>query len=205
MGKRRNKDIVKRELGVRLDLSSGFTVSIKPLPPYYKELIDEVMPLPEYPTRKISLAAGDVIDWQYDPPAEALLETHPDYNLYVKWKSVDAERQKVEERRKRARQDFLIANCVKVVTGPLKLWDNDWAHAVEAAFPGYTVPTHPGKRMLVFLKTQVILSVQEMEMIIEVCTSPEASMQGIINALRGFQDNMAKGRFAEGNRGDAGE
>jgi hypothetical protein len=178
-------------------LKSGFTVCIRPLPPYYKDLIDDTIPLPEYPIRTITLAAGDEIDWPYEPDEEHFDPEHEDYELYVRWKSVDVERSKLNEIRNRARMDFLLSSCVDVVDGPYDVEDVEWAQKAEAAFEDWTVPTHPGRRHLVFLKTQVITDADDMEMVVGLSTAAEVTMQGILSALRGFQPDLGQGGLGE--------
>lgn len=180
--------------GIKLPLSSGFIVFVKPLPPYYKDIINETLLMPEYPCRKIDLAAGDVIDWPYEPPEEPLEAGHEDYELYISWKSIDEERKRVEVSRKKARMDFLLVNCVNVLDGPVKFEDDEWIKRVEASFSDgdYAMPEHWGKRYLVFIKSQVITTMVEMETILQYALSPEVSMQGIINALRGFRSEMGE-------------
>lgn len=186
---------IRRQSGHRLTLVSGFTVDVHPLPPYYKDLIEEQYPLPDYPMRKISLAAGDVIDWPYDPPEQMPVEGSEDYDLYLRWKSVHAQREFVEEKRVKAKTDYLLATCVEIVDGPELVESQTWVSKVEAAFPDYKVPEHPGKRLLIFLKTQVITSPQELELLISLALSPEVTMQGIVRALQGFQDILEQGRY----------
>lgn len=182
--------------GIELNLSSGFTVFVKPLPPYYIDVIEEILPLPEFPTRKIVLAAGDIAEWPYEPTDEAASPDHEDYTLYAKWKSVKIQRESILQKRDKARKDFLLSNCVRVVTGPVKYESDDWVNRVEAAFENYTVPEHEGKRLLIFLKTQVIATPEELEVIINYALSPEVTVQGIINALQGFRDKVEKQKSA---------
>ncbi len=180
-----------------IPLKSGFTVCIRPLPPYYKDLIDDTIPLPEYPTRIITLAAGDEIDWPYKPDEEHSDPEHEDYELYVRWKSVDVERNERTDMRNRARMDFLLSSCVDVVDGPYDVNDVEWAQKVEAPFEDWTVPTHPGRRHLIFLKTQVITDADDMDMVVKLSTAAEATMQGIISALRGFRPDLGQGGLGE--------
>lgn len=208
MAKRSSNHRTAKHVGTMVDnLSSGYTINVKPLPPYYKDLVDDRFPLLEYPQRKIVLKSGDVINWPYSPSDDEPMpdEDDPDYGLYMSWKSVDIENLAIMAKRKRAKMDFLLANCVEIVSGPESIEDEQWTYRVEAAFDGYEVPEHPGKRLVVFIKTQVILESHEMEMVLNLCTSPEATMQGIMNALRGFRDNMEQGEHISGNREDAQE
>lgn len=174
-------------------MASGFTVRVKPMPPYYKDLIDEIIPMPEYPDRQISLMSGDVVGIPYTPPEKPVEPSDADYDLYMRWMAVDARRKEIEIDRKKARSNFFIVNCVSIADGPVDINSEEWVYRVEAAFPNYKVPTHPGKRLLVFLKTQVITKPEEMELLVEKSTYPEVSMQGILNALRGFQSIVEQG------------
>jgi hypothetical protein len=75
--------------------------------------------------------------------------------------------------------------------------DVEWAQKAEAAFEDWTVPTHPGRRHLVFLKTQVITDADDMEMVVGLSTAAEVTMQGILSALRGFQPDLGQGGLGE--------
>ncbi len=140
------------------------------------------------------LAAGDVADWPYEPTKEAEDPGHEDHQLYLKWKSIERERELTNIKRDRARKDFLLSTCVDVLDGPIEFESEDWMDKVEAAFEDYVVPEHYGKRLLVFLKTQVITTPEEFEMILGYSLSQEVSMQGIIRALQGFQHSVEKER-----------
>lgn len=179
--------------GQELSLSSGYTVFIRPLPPYYKDLIEQQLPMPEYPNRKIKLFAGDEVDWPYEPPKEDISKDHEDYELFVKWHQVDRMRKEVEKIRSVVRVDYLLSMCVDVVDGQYTVEDVEWAERLEAAFDNFKVPEHKGKRYLYFLKHIVITNSDEFSMIISLSTSPEVTMQGIINALRGFQHQVEEG------------
>ena len=186
--------------GVALALSSGFHIQVKPLPPYYIDLIEDVLPLPEFPTRKLVLAAGDVAEWPYEPKEEVADPSHEDYSLYMKWKSVEREREAILKKRDKARKDFLISNCVTIVDGPVEFNDDLWVNKVEAAFEDYEVPTHHGKRLLVFLKTQVISTPEELELILGFALQQEATMQGIVHALQGFQHKVEERKSSDGHK-----
>jgi hypothetical protein len=186
--------------GVVLNLVSGFHIRVKPLPPYYVDLIEDVLPLPEFPTRKLVLAAGDVAEWPYEPKDEAADPGHEDYSLYMKWKSVERERESITKKRDKARKDFLISNCVVVDDGPIDFQGDDWVNKVEAAFEDYEVPAHYGKRLLVFLKTQVISTPDELELILGFALQQEATMQGIVHALQGFQHKVEEARSFNGHK-----
>lgn len=183
-----------------LNLVSGFHIRVKPLPPYYVDLIEDVLPLPEFPTRKLVLAAGDVAEWPYEPKDEAADPGHEDYSLYMKWKSVERERESITKKRDKARKDFLISNCVVVDDGPIDFQGDDWVNKVEAAFEDYEVPAHYGKRLLVFLKTQVISTPDELELILGFALQQEATMQGIVHALQGFQHKVEEARSFNGHK-----
>jgi hypothetical protein len=178
-------------------MKSGFTVRVKSLPPYYKDLIDDTIPLPEYPTRTITLAAGDEVEWPYEPKEEHFEPDHEDYELYVRWKAVDEDIEKLTKLRKTSRRNFLLSNCVDVVDGPYDLDDVEWVQRVEATFEDWSVPTHPGRKYLIFLMTQVITNAEDMEMVIQLSTAAEVSMQGVLNALRSFPSDLGQGEIGE--------
>jgi hypothetical protein len=186
-----NPNGYRNPVEVRLETSSGFVLYIRPLPPYYLDVVKEQLPMPDYPKRVIKLASGDKIPWDYTPEEGAELDpSHDDYELWMKWKVVDTQRLQVAQDREIARRKFLLSNCVRVESGPYTVDDDDWVYKVEAAFKDYTIPTHPGKRMLMFLITQVITSSQEMEVIVSSAVHKEVSMQSIVDALQRFQHNL---------------
>jgi hypothetical protein len=171
----------------RFKLSSGFTISVKPLSPYYMDFIEDVFKFPEYPKRKIKLTSGDIIDYEYIPPEIPPTDAGEDLDLYLKYKVVESNISKIEVYRKRAKMDFLLSTCVTIEDGPIDYASKDWEYRLEAAFPNYTIPTHEGKRRLAFLKGIAITSTTEMELVIQRCLHQEVDMQSIINALQGFR------------------
>ena len=179
--------------GIRLTLSSGFTVLVKPLPPYYLDFIEEQFPLKKYPTRKMKLIAGDIIDIEYLIPNSVPEASNvEEYELYISYKNAEAKNDEIEVLREKARTDFLLSNCVVIESGPIELSSEDWVNRVEAAFPNYKVSTHPGKRLLAFLKSNVIVDAKERSAIIESACYQEVNLQGIIDALLGFQLEMGR-------------
>jgi hypothetical protein len=165
---------------------------VLPLPPYYKDIVESALPLPDLPRRKIRLVAGDYVYVDYALPEIAPSESDADYDLYMKYVSVISKRQEVQLAREKARVDYLLSTCVSIVSGPIDFDDFEaWIPMVEAAFESYSVPEHKGKRYLVFLKTFVIKSVEWMELILETCLNKEVSVQGISNALHTFRYKMA--------------
>ena len=168
---------------------SGYTVAVKPLMPYYMDVIEQAYPYTEYPKRVVKLAAGDEYGFEYTPPAEPPDVSDVEYELWVKWHYAQEFNDDVDVRRNKARPDFLLANCVIVMDGPRPITDIEWVHEVEAALqPDFHVPKHPGSLFLLFLKTQVIRLPAERDLILETCTSyQEATWQGIYDALRRFQ------------------
>lgn len=188
MGKRKRHKQNGQETGeITIELPSGFTVSVRSMPPYYLDIIKDAIALPEYPRREIVLAAGDIIFVDYEPePGQVLEPGDEDYELWVRWMSVDQDRERLEQLRRRARMDFLLANCVYVVNGPYSLDDDEWIANVEAAFDDFVIPAHPGKRKVIFLKTLVLNDQNSMSLVMNSAISEEVSMQGVTNALRGF-------------------
>lgn len=203
MAKHKAKD--RSSAGVVIDnLSSGFRIFVKPLPPYYIDLLDDQLPLPQYPKRAIKLAAGDVVYWDYKPPSEEPSPSDEDFELYARWREVDELRRDIIKDRELVKRKFLLSNCVSILDGPFKLESKDWVARVEAAFPNFVIPEHPGKRRLIFIQTQIITTIDEMEAVLASAIATEVTMQGITNALRGFQDTMAK-RGYTGSFGEAPE
>lgn len=177
--------------GIELPLSSGFTVLVKPLPPYYLDFIDDEIPLLKFPVRKLKLVSGDTVDLEYMPPDAVPPENNvEEYELYVKYMVIHKKNAELQKLRDRARSDFLLSNCVSIVSGPVDYEDTAWVVKLEASFKDYKVPSHAGKRMLAFLKSNVITSTTEKETIVSTACFQEVNLQGIIDALRGFQSSM---------------
>lgn len=171
-------------------LASGFTVEITPLTPYYMDFVDMVYPFREFPKRTISLAAGDAYEIDFKPSENELYDVnHPDYELYIKYIATKQYNAKLEDLRKRAREDYLLSTCVKVVDGPFDENDEDWRNRMEAAFQerGWKIPTHVGELKLIFLKSAVIKLPQERAAIVEKAMYKEVSEQELIHAMSMFQ------------------
>ena len=179
--------------GIKMVMSSGFTILVKPLPPYYLDFIDEQIPLQELPKRKLHLASGDVIEIEYLPP-EAVPDSEnvEEYELYLEYKATIDKNLELDKKRERARSDFLLSNCVYIESGPIDFNSQDWVTRLEASFQNYSVPQHPGKRLLAFLKSNVILHTEERSAIVETACFQEVNLQGIIDALCGFQLEMER-------------
>lgn len=168
-------------------LSSGFTISVKSLPPYYMDIVQDAIPLLDYPMRTVRLMAGDVDHWPYKPPDDPPNESDTEeFELYRRWHAADEGNRDRQEKRKRAKRDLLLSLCVTVEDGPFSVDDQDWVHRVEGAFEDFKVPKHVGRRELLFLKSQVILEISEFEMIMGLATYSEISMQGVTSAMEGY-------------------
>jgi hypothetical protein len=187
------KLVETKEVGIRLTLSSGFTILVKPLPPYYLDFIDEQLPLQKHPNRKLKLASGETIDIEYLLPESVPEESNiEEYELYIAYKAAEARNVELDKLRDRMRSDFLISNCVRIIDGPIDFNSEDWVTRVEAAHPNYKVPVHPGRRLLAFMKSNVILHAEERSAIVETACFQEVNLQGIIDALCGFQSEMGR-------------
>lgn len=178
------------EVKTRLQMKSGYTVEVRPLPPYYMDFVETAIPFLEYPRRKLELVSGDVVYEKYKPPKEPPLEADLDeFLLWSYYQEVDDYNKTVDDRRKRARQDFLFSNCVTVIDGPEDVSSDDWVKRVEAAFvdQNFKVPPHSGARMLFFIKAVVIRHMDDATAILEAATFQEVSMQGVVSALQNFR------------------
>ena len=175
-----------------LDLTSGFTIRVKPLPPYYNDFIEDALPLKPLPKRKLHLAAGDILDVEYIKP-ESFPDDTSEQELYVLYVTAEDENKVIEAQRQKYKMNFLINNCIEIMDGPCKIDDPEWVATLERSLPNYKVPTDPGLRYVAFVKTQVIATQIEMDEILTSCMFPEVNMQGIINALSHFQDSIPAG------------
>ena len=185
---------------IEIELNSGFTVHVSSLPPYYMDMINDRFPIPEYPSREIALVSGDIVDWPYEPGEDVPEEDHEDYELFVKWHTVDKKRKEVTNQRNTARVDYLLNMCVEIIDGPIEFDDQEsLAYKLETAFPDFHIPEDKGQRRLLFIKHFVITTALELNSIVSSSTSQEVSMQGITSALRGFRDNLEEGGLGEDN------
>lgn len=179
---------------IRLTLTSGFTVDVTTLPPYYADFIDQAIPLQEYPRRKLKLLAGDTVEYEYNPPnvRPDPVQDPEEFELWAKWKDVEYNNNIIVVKRDRARRDFLTGMCVNVVSGPMEMDDPSWVEKLESSIPGYVLPADPGQRRLAFLKAVVITTQAEAQAIIQVSMYPEVDMQSIQSALHGFRTQMGQ-------------
>lgn len=176
---------------VQYNTQNGYKLEINPLPPYYLDFIDAMYPLKEYPMRMHRNEAGDVFGFPYEPPDKPIAEDHKDYDLYVTWLAVDYHNTKMETLRKKARPDFLLATCVDVLDGRYSIDDTEWEGRLQEVFGSdYHLPHGKVGRLLPFLKSEVIRTQLDKDMIIQSAMYPEVEMQGIANALHMFQDTL---------------
>lgn len=173
--------------------TSGFLLEITPLPPYYMDVIEDVYPYKEYPKRSIELAAGDVISQDYELPDEEPGEDDEDYHLYLRYKEAESYNTTIEETRIRVRRDMLLSLCVTVKDGPIDIGDQQWVDKVEAPFRGdYSVPEDPGLRRLVFIKYMALAHMNDADNVIQQAMFQEVTLQGIGQALDGFQGDVGR-------------
>ena len=166
---------------------TGFTIEIVPLPPYYMDIIEESIPLLDYPKREVQLLGGAIDHFPYDPPAEAPdKDDREEYEMYMRWTSVMLENANRSMERDKVRRNFALSNCVRITDGPYLCEDDDWMMRVSAAFEDFHYPKNEGARLLLFIKTQVITTSQENEWILNNCMFPEVTVQGVENSLRRF-------------------
>lgn len=192
------------EYSKSLDLISGFTVIVKPLPPYYLDFIEDKYPFVDYPKRELTLAGGDILEIDYElPEQQPSADNIEEYELYVRWHAANNENVKLKALRDKTRRDFLLATCVTVQSGPVQESDPSWVIDIESAIEGYKVPTHSGKRRVDFLKAVVIRSQGDLQKIVESAMFPEVTMQGIETALQGFQNEVERGKSRQRHRSKA--
>lgn len=173
-------------------LDSGFTISVVPMPPYYMDVIDNVYTKKQYPKRVYTNTAGDSFTLDYQPP-ETLSDDADDIDrdLFYEWQHVKQYNKDLDQKKLKAREDFLLSMCVDITDGPVDITDRDWQERVEAVFgEGFKVPKHPGALRLLFLKAVVITSPDDKEWIIQTALFKEVSMQDISYALHNFRDNV---------------
>lgn len=162
--------------------SSGFTITITPMSPYYMDVIELAYKLKPAPQRRITLAGGDVYEFPFEPEDRVYVEGEDDYELWIQHKAVVAYNDNIASVRNRAREDFLLSTCVVVDDGPYTL-DDVWRTNIEASLRenGWRMPVHIGEQRLLFLKTAVIRSAAERELVVKTClymevTEPELSL-----------------------------
>lgn len=171
-------------------LRSGFTIGVKPLPPYYMDLLDMAYPLLDMPKRRVHLLAGDTYEYKYDMPEEPPGEGDEDYDIYMQAKYVLERNEELRQVRQSARRDMLLSNCVEILEGHEEYTDEAWVQEVEAfaAADDFHLPNHPGLRRLLFIKMRVLTDTKDAQQVVGAALYEEVSEQGIYSALRGFQD-----------------
>ena len=184
------------EYAITRTLSSGFTISTTPLPPYYADIIDDLYPEREYPFREVILHAGDVYKEPYDlPDEEPDHENEEDYGLWLLWHEVDEYNKDIKKKKLRAKSDLLLSLCVNILDGPIDIDDEEWVQRIEAPFVEEgmekgVVLKHEGQKLLLFLKYVVITDIDTHNQIMNDTAFREVSLQGISHALHSFRDNV---------------
>lgn len=181
------------EKSVEITLSNGFIVSVTPLPPYYIDWIDDAFPLPKPPMRIMKLVSGDEVEYDYIVPEEIpSADNVEEYGLYLRYREFLRNTEEVQKYRDRARRDFLLSVCISIVSGPVDIASDEWKNKLEAPFKDYKVSDHPGKKLLAFMKSVVLVTAADFEIVIQSALYKEVTMQGILNSLRSFRTEMAK-------------
>ena len=184
------------EYAITRPLPSGFTISITPLPPYYADIIEDMYPEREYPSRMIKLHAGDIYKEPYELPDEE--PDHEDeeyYGLWLLWHEVDEYNEDIKKKKLRSKRDLLLSLCVNILDGPIDIDDEEWVERIEAPFVEEgkekgVVLKHEGQKLLLFLKYVVITDMESHKLIMNDAMFPEVSMQGVSHALHKFRDNV---------------
>jgi len=178
---------------------SGFKLSITPLPPYYMDVIGDMLPILDLPRREIILLAGDVMTEEFVIPENPPDEFEEDYELYLKTMDVKYRNEQINKKKVRAKRDMLLSICVHIIEGPISISDQEWKDNLEAPFAedGRRLPKHPGTLKLLFLKMIVLTNTEEMETILQLAIFREVTIQGISNALNNFPDNMGRAGLDE--------
>jgi hypothetical protein len=176
--------------GTQFTLTSGFTIVVKPLPPYYNDFIEDALPLVELPKRKLHLKAGDSIDVEYIEPKEFPTDID-EQELYLRYKTAVKDNELIDKQRARTKINFLLTNCIDVVSGPIEEMDYAWKDRIALSLPNYKLPVDPAMLHIAFIKSQVITTQVELDAVLSACFYPEVNIQGIINALGHFQDKVS--------------
>lgn len=168
------------ELTVKLE--SGFTVKVRPLVPYYLDFVNDLHPYLDAPTRRVTLVGGDLYTIPYIIPSEPPTASSEDYEIYLASLHVLNHNAKVDQRRNRTRQDYLLSTCVTIVDGPVSIDSDDWLHSLLELNPDLDITN----RKLLFLKSVVIGTVSDMEKIMRSAMYREVQEQEVVNALEKF-------------------
>lgn len=179
--------------GTPFTLVSGFSIVAKPLPPYYNDFIEDALPLVPLPKRILHLKAGDTIEVEYIEPKE-FPEEPEEQELYLRYKTAVKENEVIEKQRGRTKINFLLTNCIEIVSGPIEESDMAWKNKIQQSLPNYTLPTDVGMLHVAFIKSQVITTQTELDAVLTACFYPEVNIQGIVNALSHFQDKISGSR-----------
>lgn len=133
----------------RLTLTTGFELEITPLPPYALDALQQKYRPVEF-KRAVLLASGATEYLVYDspgtPPSPGEGE---EYDLWVRYQAHQRVEKEKAETYYRERAYFLLAKCVKVISGPSKLEDPDWVDLLEAF--EIPLPTNPIRKRVLWL------------------------------------------------------
>jgi hypothetical protein len=137
-----------------LKLTTGFEIEITPLPPYSLDALQQKYRSVEF-KRGVVVASGVTEYIVYDPPDKVpdRNEMPEEYNLYNQYLSHQAKEREKYELYTRERTAFLLAKCVKVVSGPTQFEDEDWREML-AAF-GLELPANPIRQKVLWLQQVV--------------------------------------------------
>lgn len=177
--------------GTQFTLSSGFVIVVKPLPPYYNDFIEDALPFVALPRRILHLKSGDEIEVEYIEPKEFPEETD-EQELYLRYKTAIKANEEIEKQRGRTKINFLLNNCIDVVSGPVEEGSVFWKAKLQQSLPNYKLPDDPGLLHVAYIKSQVITTQKELDAVLTACFYPEVDIQGIINALAHFQHKISE-------------
>lgn len=180
-------------------LDSGYTVDIKLTGPFAYDHITQRHPLPPAPVRKIKLAGGVVEDWPYNCP-DSEPEEPEEKSLYNQFKMWERRCFDITRIRQRARAHYFMNEHITVVSGPGGKWLWKGVNFVKwiCRMWGCTAPDNAA--YLHFLKTQVIASNKDWEMIQKNAIAQEVTMEGLLDAADRFRDAVGRQQTGTGDQ-----
>jgi hypothetical protein len=180
-----------------LELDSGYTVRVPLTGPFRFDHIMQKYPMPDAPTRPITLDSGDVLQVYYKPPADwPDKDDKAEYELYARHLAYLREATSMQVKRNREQaHDFLLG--IDVIKGPHNPLVNRIVRVVKWLLRALGKPLDAmvlRKKFLLFLKLYVIVSVKDWEKIQEVAIAKEVNLDDVLDAAKEmFRGDVGRG------------
>lgn len=181
---------------VTMRLPSEYVVCVKRVGPYAFDPIYDREDLQDPGPMKITIKLMEKLrppgveqEIVYGPPDEMPdKEEHPQaWIYYQQWLEHRVKRHDVAVRLTRARMEMVLVLAVNVQEGPIMVDSDEWLKPLLGLVDE---PQTYGKRLLLFLKTQVVRTPLTADIIREIAIIKEVTIQGIKQALDKIRGQM---------------